>query len=93
VQKKSYKKKQAFGIQIIFQETHQKKSVYELLYKHLGLDPSSDELTIYLITQPKHIRGYIVNTFKKLSVGFEEEDMPNLRFRVVKSDWMLPVLK
>jgi len=85
------KVKQAFAIQVTFSATHKKTtSVYRSLYKRLKMNQNTDHLTIYLITKPAHVEGYM-NTGKKLCVNFKEVegDMPNLCFVVVKSDWQI----
>ena len=77
--KSNERRKQAFGIQVTFQKDHHKKSksVYQKLYQRLGMDPYNDEITVYLITHPTNVDSYIQNTFKKLTRGFSEADMPN----------------
>ena len=50
------------------------------------MDPQSDEIFIYLVTQLKWVDGYTKNTIKKLISG---GTLPHLRFAVVKltGDW------
>jgi len=88
--KSNERRKRAFGIQVTFQKDHHKKSesVYQKLYQRLGMDPYNDEITVYLITHPTNVDSYIQNTFKKLTTGFSEADMPKLRFQVVNCNWI-----
>ena len=88
--KSNERRKRAFGIQVTFQKDHHKKSesVYQKLYQRLGMDPYNDEITVYLITHPTNVDGYIQNTFKKLTTGFSEADMPKLCFQVVNCSWV-----
>ena len=86
------KVKQAFAIQVTFSNAHKKKaSVYQSLYKRLEMNPNTDKITIYVITKPANVKGYTVDTGKKLCTNFKETigDMPKLCFVVVKSDWQI----
>ena len=86
------KVKQAFAIQVTFSNVHKiKASVYQSLYKRLEMNPNTDKITIYVITKPANVKGYTVDTGKKLCTNFKETigDMPKLCFVVVKSDWQI----
>ena len=82
------KKKQAFAIKVNFAESHQKaRSVYEKLYARLGMNANTDEIIIYLITQPKHVSAYTKDTHKKLCKFNVGDGLLDLHFAVVNCDW------
>ena len=52
-------KKKVFSIQVTFSKTHPRpRSAYEEFYKCLGLDPNTDEVTIYFISSSSKAEGY-----------------------------------
>ena len=82
-------KKKVFGIQVAFSKTHPKpRSAYEEFYKRLGLDPDTDEVTIYVISSSSHAEGYAKGS---LSYFYMEIDtvtivpLPKLEFAAVKT--------
>ena len=80
------KKKQVFAIQVTFAENHQKpSSVYKKLYDRLGMNSETDEITIYIITQPKHALTYTKDAHNKMC-KFKPGEI-NLHFAVVNCDW------
>ena len=50
-------KKKVFGVQATFSKP-KPKSTYEQFYEHLGLDPDTDEVTIYFISSSSNVEGY-----------------------------------
>ena len=84
---KHKKTNQVFCVQVTSAESYIKMiSVHKKLYQQLKMDPQSDEIFIYLVTQLKWVDGYTKNTIKKLISG---GTLPHLRFAVVKptGDW------
>ena len=78
--------KKVFGIQVTFSKTHPKpRSAYEEFYNRLGLDPDTDEATIYVISSSSNAEGYakgfLSYFYKKINTIFP---MPKLEFAAVK---------
>jgi len=80
-------RKTVYCIQVTFSSSHQKTiETYKKLYNRLGMNPQLDEIFevdeifVYLITQPRHIAGYIEDLPRKLVCG---TSLPNLHFSAV----------
>ena len=89
---KDLTRKTVYCIQVTFSSSHQKTiETYKKLYNRLGMNPQVDEIFVYLITQPRHVAGYIEDLPRKLVC---ETSLPNLHFTAVKekNDWKV-VLK
>ena len=58
VEESEKKERVYYGIQATFAQTHPiNVSVYEKLYRHVGLD-DKDKFNIYVVTNPIHTRTY-----------------------------------
>ena len=76
-----------FGVQVTFSKTHPKpKSAYEQFYERLGLDPDTDEVTIYVISSSSNAEGYAKGFpsyfYKNVSIT---NPVPKLDFAAVKT--------
>ena len=80
-------KKKVFGIQVTFGKTHPKsRSVYEKFYERLGLDPDTDEVTIYVISSSSNAEGYAKGLPSYFYQNVSTTDpVPKLDFAAVKT--------